>query len=163
MSAFIYLDVNTLRLLSYILFVLTLAHFRPPSTYIYREQPKSKSDSTKNFASAPKQLTQSAPKQCRDAAAATSRHIRSGSDSGTIFSHHLYVSIKCFIFSWYSSLPRLITIKFERVRVIPVYKSSLNVGSSSKCFCRIRNTVSLSHPLKLWIVEILIFPVFIQK
>ncbi len=58
MSAFIYLDVNTLRLLSYILFVLTLAHFRPPSTYIYREQPKSKSDSTKNFASAPKQLTQ---------------------------------------------------------------------------------------------------------
>lgn len=47
MSAFIYLDVNTLRQLSYILFVLTLAHFRPPSTYIYREQPKSKSDSPK--------------------------------------------------------------------------------------------------------------------
>ena len=33
--AFIYLDVNTLRLLSYILFVLTSADFRPPSTYIY--------------------------------------------------------------------------------------------------------------------------------
>lgn len=49
MSAFIYLDVNTLRLLSYILFVLTSAHFRPPSKYIYREQPKSKSDSPKNF------------------------------------------------------------------------------------------------------------------
>lgn len=73
MFTFIYLDVNTLRLFSYILFVLTSADFRPPSTYIYREQPKSKSDSTKNFASAPKQLTQSAPKQCRDAAAATSR------------------------------------------------------------------------------------------
>ena len=45
--AFIYLDVNTLRLLSYILFVLASADFRPPSTYIYREQPKSKSDSPK--------------------------------------------------------------------------------------------------------------------
>lgn len=58
MSAFIYLDVNTLRLLSYILFVLTSAHFRPPSTYIYREQPKSKSDSPKKISASPKQLTQ---------------------------------------------------------------------------------------------------------
>lgn len=49
MFTFIYLDVNTLRLFSYILFVLTSADFRPPSTYIYREQPKSKSDSPKNF------------------------------------------------------------------------------------------------------------------
>lgn len=57
MSAFIYLDVNTLRQLSYILFVLTLAHFRPPSTYIYRKQPKSKSDSPKKI-SASQQLTQ---------------------------------------------------------------------------------------------------------
>ena len=57
MSAFIYLDVNTLRLLSYILFVLTSADFRPPSTYIYRKQPKSKSDSPKKI-SASQQLTQ---------------------------------------------------------------------------------------------------------
>lgn len=57
MSAFIYLDVNTLRQLSYILFVLTSAHFRPPSKYIYREQPKSKSDSPKKI-SASQQLTQ---------------------------------------------------------------------------------------------------------
>ena len=55
--AFIYLDVNTLRLLSYILFVLTSADFRPPSTYIYRVQPKSKSDSPKKI-SASQQLTQ---------------------------------------------------------------------------------------------------------
>lgn len=61
MFTFIYLDVNTLRLLSYILFVLTSADFRPPSTYIYiyRKQPKSKSDSPKNFASAPKQAAKS--------------------------------------------------------------------------------------------------------
>lgn len=59
MFTFIYLDVNTLRLFSYILFVLTSADFRPPSTYIYREQPKSKSDSPKNFASAPKQAAKS--------------------------------------------------------------------------------------------------------
>lgn len=57
MSAFIYLDVNTLRLLSYILFFLASADFRPPSTYIYREQPKSKSDSPKKI-SASQQLTQ---------------------------------------------------------------------------------------------------------
>ena len=57
MSAFIYLDVNTLRLFSYILFVLTSADFRPPSTYIYRKQPKSKSDSPKKI-SASQQLTQ---------------------------------------------------------------------------------------------------------
>lgn len=54
MSAFIYLDVNTLRQLSYILFVLTSAHFRPPSKYIYREQPKSKSDSPKKISASPK-------------------------------------------------------------------------------------------------------------
>lgn len=57
MSAFIYLDVNTLRLLSYILFFLASADFRPPSKYIYREQPKSKSDSPKKI-SASQQLTQ---------------------------------------------------------------------------------------------------------
>ena len=57
MFTFIYLDVNTLRLFSYILFVLTSADFRPPSTYIYREQPKSKSDSPKKI-SASQQLTQ---------------------------------------------------------------------------------------------------------
>lgn len=49
MFTFIYLDVNTLRLFSYILFVLTSADFRPPSTYIYRKQPKSKSDSPKKL------------------------------------------------------------------------------------------------------------------
>ena len=58
MSAFIYLDVNTLRQLSYILFVLTSAHFRPPSTYIYREQPKSKSDSPKKISASPKNEVQ---------------------------------------------------------------------------------------------------------
>lgn len=57
MFTFIYLDVNTLRLFSYILFVLTSADFRPPSTYIYRKQPKSKSDSPKKI-SASQQLTQ---------------------------------------------------------------------------------------------------------
>ena len=58
--AFIYLDVSTLRLLSYILFVLASADIRPPSTYIYRVQPKSKSDSPKKISASQKNEVQKA-------------------------------------------------------------------------------------------------------
>lgn len=61
--ALIYLDVNTLRLLSYILFVLASADFRPPSTYIYREQPKRKSDSPKKNLSLTKAIDARHPPQ----------------------------------------------------------------------------------------------------